>query len=72
MYVQIMLSLFKVAEWSPFGKELLTKLIISSLFNIYMFICKNFTYFPFWFEVKNLGSDCTSSWPLLSFYSFFY
>ena len=35
-----------VAEWPPFGKELLTRLTIYSLCSLT--IC-NFSYFPFWF-----------------------
>ena len=43
-----------VAEWPPFGKEMLTRLTICSL--CILTIC-NFSYFPFWFRGRNLGSD---------------
>ena len=51
-YLQIILSLVMVAEWPPFGKELLTWLTIYSL--CHMSIC-------------NFRLDCTSSWSLLTF-----
>ena len=53
-----------VAEWPPFGKELLIRLTICSLciFTIY-----NLRYFPFWFLGLDLDSDCFSSWPLHTF-----
>ena len=43
-FVQIIYSSLKVAEWPTFGKELLTRLTISSL--CILTIC-NFCYFPF-------------------------
>ena len=46
MFVHIISSFVQVAEWSPFGKELLTRLTIRSL--CILTICK-FNYFPFWF-----------------------
>ena len=46
MFVHISLSSVYVAECQPFGKKLLTRLIICSL--CIMTIC-NFSYFPFWF-----------------------
>ena len=27
-----------------------------------------FGYYPFWFRGQDFGSDCTSSWSLLTFY----
>ena len=45
--VHIISSSVWVAEWPPFGKSLLTRLNICSLF--ILTIC-NFSYFPFWFE----------------------
>ena len=47
MFDHIMFSSVEVAEWPPFGKELLARLTICSL--CFMIIC-NFSYFPFWFE----------------------
>ena len=46
MCVHISFSSVWVAEWSPFGKELLTPFTICSLW--IMTIC-NFSYFTFWF-----------------------
>ena len=46
MFVHIILSSVFVAEWSPFGTEVPTRLAICSLF--ILAICK-FSYFPFWF-----------------------
>ena len=37
VFVKIVLSLVKVAEWPPFGKKLLTRLTVCSLCN--MSIC---------------------------------
>ena len=37
MYVQIVFSLVFVAEWTPFGKELLTRLTVcSQMHNVYL------------------------------------
>ena len=55
----------KVAELPPFGKELLTQLTVRSLRYMSFF---SFSYFPFWFRRQDFCSDCTSSWPLLTFY----
>ena len=46
MFVHIIFSSVSVADWPPFGKELLTWLTICSL--CILTIC-NFSYFPFWF-----------------------
>ena len=43
-----------VAEWPPFGKELLIQLLVSSL-------CIKFIYYPFWYPTRDFDSDCTSS-----------
>ena len=58
-----------VAEWAPFGKELLTLLTICS--HCILTIC-NFSYFPFWFCGLDLGSDCISSWSLYTLYTFYF
>ena len=55
MCVHIISSSVWVTEWPPFGKELLTRLTICSL--CILTNC-NFSYFPFWFWVLDLGSDC--------------
>ena len=47
MFVHIIFSSAWAAEWSPFGKELSTRLTICSL--CILTVC-NFSYFPFWFE----------------------
>ena len=65
MSVLFILGSVKVAEWPPFGKELLPRLTICSL--RIMFTCC-FRYFPFWFQGQDFGSDCASSWLLLTFY----
>ena len=44
--VHIIYSSVLVAEWPPFGKELLIRLTTCSLF--ILTIC-SFSYFPFWF-----------------------
>ena len=46
MFVHNIFSSVWVAEWPPFGKELLTRLTICSLYILP--IC-DFSYFPFWF-----------------------
>ena len=46
MYVHVIFSSVKVAEWPPFGRELLTLFTICSL--CILTIC-NFSYFPLWF-----------------------
>ena len=38
-----------MAEWSPFGKELLARLNLHVCSLCIIFIC-NLSYFPFWFE----------------------
>ena len=48
-----------VAEWLPFGKELLLR------FTLVMSICSSFL---FMFQERESASDCSSSWSLLSFY----
>ena len=50
MFVNNIFSSGWVAEWPPFGKELLTRLTIYSL--CMLTIC----YFPFWFSGRDLGS----------------
>ena len=52
IFVHIILSSVWVAEWPPFGKELLTRLTIYCLPSLT--IC-NFSYFPFWFLGRDLG-----------------
>ena len=54
MCVHIIFSWVWVGEWPPFGEELLTRMAICSL--CILTIC-NFSYFPFWFWVLDLGSD---------------
>ena len=61
-YIQFCL----VAEWPTFGKELLTRLTICSLY--ILTICN--TYFPFGFWGQDLGSDFFSSWSLHTFFTF--
>ena len=56
-----------VAEWSSFGKELLTRLTMCSL--CILTIC-NFSYFPFSFRGLDLGSGCFRSWSLGTFFTF--
>ena len=63
MCVRIMLSTVLVAEWPPFGKELLTRLTVCFLYTLP--IC-NVTYFQFWFRGQAVGSHCTISWSLLT------
>ena len=63
--VHIIFSSVWVAEWPPFGKELLTRLAICSL--CILTIC-NFSYSPFWDIGLDLASDCFSTWSLHSFY----
>ena len=46
VYIRIIFSSIQVAEWPPFGKELLTRLTICSL--CILTIC-NSSYFPFLF-----------------------
>ena len=43
---------------------------VHSVDNVFSFILTdcNFSYFPFWFWVRDLGSDCTGFWPLLTCY----
>ena len=62
-------SYVKVAEWPPFGKELLIRLTVSSLCN--MSIC-NFGCFPFWIQGQDFGPDYSSSGSLLTFLVLFY
>ena len=50
-----------VAEWPPFGKELLTRLSICCL--CILTICI-FSYFPFRCKGLHLGSDCFRSWSV--------
>ena len=56
-----------VAEWPPFGQELLTRFTIC-------FLCtriltyRNLSYFPFWGFYGDSGSNCSSSWCLLTCY----
>ena len=64
VYVQIILCSFKVAEWPPYGKELLTRLTVFSVCNLS--IC-NFSYFSFWFRERDFGFNCTDSCSLLTF-----
>ena len=72
-YVQIISSSISVA--APSGHHLgkscsLTRLTVCSLCNPSTCIC-NFNYFPFWFQRRDLGSDCTSPRSLLTFYFYF-
>ena len=46
MCVYIIFSSVSFAEWPPFGKKLLTRLTICSLYILTIF---NISYFPFWF-----------------------
>ena len=46
MFVHAIFNSIRVAEWPPFGKELLSRFAICSL--CILTIC-NFSYFPFWF-----------------------
>ena len=56
--VHVIFSSVSVAEWPPFGKELLTRLAICSL--CVLTSC-GISCFPFWFLGLELGSDCFSS-----------
>ena len=58
--VHIIFSSVWVAEWPSFGKELLTRLPICSL-------C-NFDYFPFWFRMLDLGSDCILQFLIFAYF----
>ena len=51
MFVQIVFSLVWVAEWAPFGKELLTRLTTPSLYYVYLLL---FVYLFVVFFVKTL------------------
>ena len=62
MFRHIIFSLFWAAEWSPFGKELPTRLTICFL--CILSIC-NFSYLVLG---QDLGSDCFSSWSLHTCY----
>ena len=46
MCFHIIFSSVLVAEWPPFGKELLTRL---TMCYFYILAICNFSYFPFWF-----------------------
>ena len=50
-----------MAEWPPFGKNLLTRLTVCSL--CIMSIC-NFGCFQFWFRGQDFGSNCMRAWLL--------
>ena len=63
IYVLIILSSIKVAEWPPFRKELLIRLTVCPL--CIMSDC-NFIYFPFWFRGQKFGNNCTSCRVLLT------
>ena len=52
-----------VAEWPPFERKLLITLTVCCL----LLYC-NFSYFLLWFEGRDFGSDCISSWSLLTFF----
>ena len=54
----------EVAEWPPFGKELLIRLTVCSLYIMFKY---NFGYFPFWFRGQDFDSNCTTFWSLLTF-----
>ena len=69
MIVNIIFSLVWVAEWPPSGKKLPTRLTICSL--CILTICY-FSYFPFWFLGRDLGSDSPSSWSLHTCYFLYY
>ena len=58
-------SSVKIADWPPFGKELITRLSIRS--DRKLSIC-NFSYSPFWFRRRDFVSAC--SWSLLTLYIF--
>ena len=53
-----------MAEWPPFGKELLFRL--QYVFFFIMSICI-FGRLPLWFLGWDCGSDCASSWSSLTF-----
>ena len=65
IFVHIIFSSVKVADWPPFGKELLLRLTICSLCTLP--IC-NFSHFHFWLCVQDLGSDSSSFWSLRTCY----
>ena len=71
VFVHIIICLIWVAEWPPLRKELLTRLTLCSLCSLT--ICY-FGYFSFGFLGQDFGSDCPSSWSLLTnyFHSFDY
>ena len=56
--VHIIFGSVWVAEWPPFGKQLLTRLTICSL--CVLAVC-DLSYFPFWLWGLDLDSDCFSS-----------
>ena len=60
----VIFSSVKVAEWPPYGKQLLLQLpyilVVSFLFFVLII-------FPFWFPGQDFGFGCDSSWPLLTF-----
>ena len=66
-YEQIVFIFVWVAEFTPFGKELLTRLTLCSFCIIY--IC-NLSYFLFWVLGLDLDSDCSRSWSLVTCYYF--
>ena len=55
MCVHIMFSSFSLAEWPPFGKELLTRLTICSL--CILTIC-NISHFLFWVLIASVPDLC--------------
>ena len=63
--VYMIFSKVKEAEWSPFEKELHTRLTECSL--CIMSICDHGC-FLFWCRGHDFNSDYTSPWPLLTFY----
>ena len=64
MFVNMIFSSVWVAEWPPFGKELLTRLTICSL--CFVTSCY-FSYLSFFVLGRDLGSDCSSPWSLHTF-----
>ena len=63
VYITCMLSSVWIAEWPPFGKELLTRLAVCSL--CILTIC-SFSYFGFEGWVWALISSVSGLWMLLS------
>ena len=63
--LRLCFRIFKKPVFSQRGS--LVKWPPAACFLYIVSICK-FSHFPFWCRDKDSGSDCTSSWSLLTFY----